>query len=313
MPAPIPDLSRDQQCHHYQAPSGHRCGSPAMKGEYYCYHHLVKTNYRKNHRVLIDPEITRMELPPIEDRASIFIALAAVVHRLAENTIDTRRAGQMIYALQVAMRALEPPRVAPSNKNGHSERAQRVEEPRGTAPAKTADTTPPPDQPTPKTIPITKESLLYFLRSRHCASCNSELFPVEELTERANPGAPPEVIEEARPALPAPQPATDDLPPATVLPTLQAVAETRRPISARPALSAHNLQPATDNPLRSRIVMSRKRPAIRTHAPGLLYTHLGARYPRDLRVQSGASPLQTAPPASIFLTRRENRRTKWQQ
>jgi hypothetical protein len=221
MPEPLPDTNRDHQCYHYQAPNGQRCGSPAMKGEYYCYHHLVKTNYKKNHRVLIDPEITRMELPPIEDRASIFIALAAVVHRLAENTIDTRRAGQIIYGLQVAMRALEPPRTqrthskpaaeappaaAPSNNRCHSGRAQRVEEPRGTTLATTADTTPPPNPAAPKTIPITKESLLYFLRSRHCYNCNAELFPAEELTERRNPGAPPEVIEEARPALPAPDP-----------------------------------------------------------------------------------------------------------
>ena len=199
-----------------------------------------------------------MEIPSIEDRASIFIALAAVVHRLAENTIDTRRAGQMIYGLQVAMRALEPPpsqrcRTAPAteclsqrrpaaetrsqpqsaaactNRSRHSERAQRAEEPRGTTPAKTADTTPPPDPPAPVTIPISKESLLYFLRSRHCASCNAELFPASELTERPNPGAPPAIIEESRPALPPPQPATDNLQPATVLSTLHAVAENRRP------------------------------------------------------------------------------------
>src|SRR5271168_3349270 len=104
MPAPIPDLSRDQQCHHYQAPTGQRCGSPALKGEYYCYHHHLKHAKRSQQLVLIDPEITRMELPPIEDRASIFVALAAVVQRLAENTIDTRRAGQIIYALQVALK-----------------------------------------------------------------------------------------------------------------------------------------------------------------------------------------------------------------
>src|SRR5258708_37501200 len=108
MPQPIPDLSRDQICHHYQAPTGQRCGSPALKGEYYCYHHHIRHAARNNCRVLIDPELTRMELPPIEDRTSIFVALAAVVHRLAENTIDTRRAGQMIYSLQVALRALPP-------------------------------------------------------------------------------------------------------------------------------------------------------------------------------------------------------------
>ena len=93
-----------------------------MRGEYYCYHHHVKHANRKAHRVLIDPEVTCMDIPVIEDRASIFVALAAVIHRLAENTIDTRRAGQMIYGLQVAMRALEPPRgqrfqAEPSSRN----------------------------------------------------------------------------------------------------------------------------------------------------------------------------------------------------
>ena len=104
MPTPIPDLSRDQQCHHYQAPSGQRCCSPALKG-------------------------------------------------------------QMIYGLQVAMRALEPPpsqrcsvyqpqyAAAHSNKICHPERTQRAEEPRGTAPAKIVETTPPSDPPAPATIP----------------------------------------------------------------------------------------------------------------------------------------------------------------
>ena len=108
MPQPLEDLNRDHQCHFYQAPTGQRCGSPALKGEYYCYHHHLKTANRNNRRILIDPEVTCMEIPEIEDRASIFIALSAVVHRLAENTIDTRRAGQMIYGLQVALQALGP-------------------------------------------------------------------------------------------------------------------------------------------------------------------------------------------------------------
>jgi len=243
MPAPLEDLNRDHQCHFYQAPSGQRCGSPALKGEYYCYHHHLKHAKRTN-RVLIDPEVTCMEIPPIEDRASIFIALAAVVHRLAENTIDTRRAGQMIYGLQVAMRALEPPpsqrtrtspaanpqpAEAPSNQSCHPEQAQQ------------ADTTPP-DPPAPKTIQITKDNLIYFLRSRHCAHCNAELFPAEELTFRRNAGARPEIIEEAnprmtvsqliqgvRPRLPAPElieEATPRLPAPEQPPTQAAIAST---------------------------------------------------------------------------------------
>ena len=255
MPEPLPDTNRDHQCYHYQAPAGQRCGSPAMKGEYYCYHHLLKTNYKKDRRILIDPEVTRMEIPTIEDRASIFVALAAVLHRLAENTIDTRRAGQMIYGLQVAMRALDPP---PAYRSRSSAAANTAANPGGPVSSPlhrdgpgVANRTPGPapatpcqhpatqpatcdsHPPTPVTIPITKESLLYFLRSRHCYNCNAELFPASQLTERPNPGAPPEVIEEASPALPGPQPATANLQPPTVLPTLHAVAENRSSASHR--------------------------------------------------------------------------------
>jgi len=176
MPAPIPDLSRNQQCHHYQAPSGQRCGSPAIKGEYYCYHHHIAHVTRNSRRVLIDPEITRMQIPPILDRASIFVALAAVVQRLAENTIDTRRAGQMIYALQVALQALQSapatlPQTSPATETS-STAISALQPATDSQPA------------TPLThVAIRRQSLLHFLRSRHCANCNAELFPASELTE----------------------------------------------------------------------------------------------------------------------------------
>jgi len=233
MPAPIPDLSRNQQCHHYQAPSGQRCGSPAIKGEYYCYHHHIAHVTRNSRRVLIDPEITRMQIPPILDRASIFVALAAVVQRLAENTIDTRRAGQMIYALQVALQALQSapatlPQTSPATETS-STAISALQPATDSQPA------------TPLThVAIRRQSLLHFLRSRHCANCNAELFPASELTEPPNLGAPPEVIEESRPALPAPQPATENLQPATVLSTVQSVASDSGP-------GPSNLVPGTLN------------------------------------------------------------------
>jgi hypothetical protein len=258
MPEPIPDLSRDQQCHHYQAPSGQRCGSPALKGEYYCYHHHIKHANRKNHRVLIDPEVTCMEVPLIEDRASIFIALAAVIHRLAENTVDTRRAGQMIYALQVALQALGP---VPAPAANH----QPVP---ATQPAVIAErtinkvqrTTPPPESASaaPVTIPISKQSLLYFRRSRHCAHCNAELFPASQLTERANPGAPPSIIEEARPALPAPNPSPAEIP-ADVSGTLPSLHAGCPVLTALGRDAATPTPPTAENEHRSTVNGSRRR------------------------------------------------------
>ena len=224
MPEPIPDLRRNQQCHHYQAPTGERCGSPALKGEYYCYHHHIKHAHRS--RVLIDPEVTRMELPAIEDRAGIFLALVAVVHRLAENTIDTRRAGHMIQALRSALQALSTPKAPPAPKpppapDTHPEAQSETASETPPAPESAAAPESQPDAhsalkpletlaasglepsgletsdslaarsphravqaqtahhdpPTPTQISISKEGLRYFLRSRHCAHCNAELFP----------------------------------------------------------------------------------------------------------------------------------------
>src|ERR1019366_5025284 len=42
MPEPIADHNRDRICYHYLAPTDRRCGSPALKGEYYCYHRHIK-------------------------------------------------------------------------------------------------------------------------------------------------------------------------------------------------------------------------------------------------------------------------------
>lgn len=45
---------------------------------------------------------TSLDLPPLEDAASIQLALIEVAQALAANRIDTKRAGLLLYALQVA-------------------------------------------------------------------------------------------------------------------------------------------------------------------------------------------------------------------
>jgi hypothetical protein len=200
----------------------------------------------------------------------------------------------MIYGLQVAMQAL-PPAQAPAAKTQPAAQTQPPDEQSassGSTPAAVQPATnnqQPATSPAPTTIPISKESLLYFLRSRHCASCNAELFPASELTERPNAGAPPEVIEEARPALPAYVDGT--------IPSLHAVAE-HHLLSRTSATGTHKSGfPIHDTPT----VMNGERLHNPHSSPRLLYTHLGARYPRDLRVQFGASLYQPARPASSFL------------
>src|ERR1017187_7027061 len=202
----------------------------------------------------------------------------------------------MIYGLQVALRALEPARGQPSRTSPAADFVSESQPTADTAGASSTTTstpgTPAAVQPatnnqqlaTPPThIPISKQSLLYFLRSRHCATCNAELFPAAELTERPNPGAPPSIIEETRPALPAPNHSGGHSPaeiPADVsgtLPTLNAVA-------SDPGPETSNLEPSTSNlagcPIHdSPTAMGAERPRNPHSSPALLYTLLGARYP----------------------------------
>jgi hypothetical protein len=72
---------------------GQRCRAAALKGKPYCYFHMkFDRMYRRD-----TPEI-----PPLEDSTSVLLAIGQVVRPLNYETIDCRRAGLMLYRLQVA-------------------------------------------------------------------------------------------------------------------------------------------------------------------------------------------------------------------
>jgi hypothetical protein len=79
-------------------PNGHRCGSPAMRGERHCYHH--HPTRRPPQR--ITSRGAAFNLPPIGDRQDLQFALSEIMGRLADNTLDTRRAGLMLQIVQMA-------------------------------------------------------------------------------------------------------------------------------------------------------------------------------------------------------------------
>jgi hypothetical protein len=91
-----------QECRHIKA-SGSKCKSPALKAETYCYYH-----FRASQRIVEAIEnrapysILPLELPLLEDRAAVQVALSEVVHALAAERIELKRASLLIYALQVA-------------------------------------------------------------------------------------------------------------------------------------------------------------------------------------------------------------------
>jgi hypothetical protein len=86
-----------RECRHIKA-TGSKCDAPALKGMPYCYFH------RRLHQAIHRQKPSSaafFDLPPLEDRASVQIALSHVVRALANGSMDPQRAGRMIYALQV--------------------------------------------------------------------------------------------------------------------------------------------------------------------------------------------------------------------
>jgi hypothetical protein len=123
----------------YVRPSGGTCNSPALKGSHWCYFHariqqrqtIRHSRRRADGRFLALPapqpegdatidygtypvaqadsslalatgQTAPLDLPPLIDNSSIQLALTEIVQALAANELDTKRAGLLLYGLQVA-------------------------------------------------------------------------------------------------------------------------------------------------------------------------------------------------------------------
>ena len=90
------------QCRHILT-DGRRCGSPSLRKEHFCYYH---------HKIRRPVPIRELEarrgmqgvfeLPNPEDRSAIQHAIGQVLQRIAANELDPRRAGLLLYGLQIA-------------------------------------------------------------------------------------------------------------------------------------------------------------------------------------------------------------------
>jgi hypothetical protein len=89
---------------------GLRCGSFCLRGEEFCYYHhnsrrpvpIQEIQHRKLHR-------EEFVLPNLEDRSAIQATISEVLQRIAANEIDPRRAGLLLYGLQIASLNLPKP------------------------------------------------------------------------------------------------------------------------------------------------------------------------------------------------------------
>jgi hypothetical protein len=122
MPDTTSTETKQYQCRHIFT-DGHRCSSPCLRQEEFCYYHHTTRKPIANPRQRRSRRST-FHLPLPEDRSAIQSSIGQVLQRIAANDIDPRRAGLLLYGLQIA--SLNLPKIQP---NPHSAaEPQTVEE-----------------------------------------------------------------------------------------------------------------------------------------------------------------------------------------
>jgi hypothetical protein len=98
MPKPLPPHPNVRNCTHIKV-TGQCCGSPALRGEFFCYFH---TRVIKGVQQRVDMQLHSMAL--LEDCESIQLSIMHVVDGLIKGTLDPTRARLIIQALRIAAR-----------------------------------------------------------------------------------------------------------------------------------------------------------------------------------------------------------------
>lgn len=89
-------------CQHVKE-NGIFCSFPAVRGRAYCYYH-VRSRARRLAMAKAQSEHRpwRLELPPLEDMYAVQTAVTNVIEALAAGSLDSKRAGVILYGLQQA-------------------------------------------------------------------------------------------------------------------------------------------------------------------------------------------------------------------
>jgi hypothetical protein len=106
------------QCRHIFTDK-RRCASPCLRGEEFCYYHHTTRTPIANPKQRRTRQST-FHLPLPEDRSAIESSIGEVLRRIATNEIDPRRAGLLLYGLQIASLNLPAPAKTVSKASPHS-------------------------------------------------------------------------------------------------------------------------------------------------------------------------------------------------
>ena len=107
---------RVPRCQHIKT-NRTQCGSPALRNGEYCYFHrrwrmtTVDLSHSAHHVT------TEFVLPVLEDADSIQITLGQIMRMIVCRQVDTKSAGLLLYALQIASANLRRTRFEPYHRN----------------------------------------------------------------------------------------------------------------------------------------------------------------------------------------------------
>jgi hypothetical protein len=180
--------SKRYVCRHIHT-TGNRCGSPALTGEEFCYfHHATRRGPRPADHDYLCPN-SAFDLPSLEDRPSIQLAIAVVARRIALNQIDLKRGRLLLYAFRIASTNL--PKQQQTTEPEEIEQVEEIQH----------DPIHGPLAPVAEVVPKEEhkswaQRLLEELRARKPAVDTPESKPTEESAaeDREEPAAPIEVI-----------------------------------------------------------------------------------------------------------------------
>lgn len=96
--------------------TGHRCHSPALKGEDWCFFHArLHARHRALRPLGTAPAPDALDLPALEDRDAVQVALSLVINSLATGHLDEKRAHALFHGLTLASRNLSETTYQPSS------------------------------------------------------------------------------------------------------------------------------------------------------------------------------------------------------
>ncbi len=83
-------------------PTGRSCQSPAMRESAYCYFHARRGLASRSNRAR-----NQLKLPVLDSPQAIRTSVAEVANGILAGTIDARRAGRILYGIQIASAVLD--------------------------------------------------------------------------------------------------------------------------------------------------------------------------------------------------------------